>query len=228
MPKTKKKGEETPEEPSSPIQGDDGTEEWMSKYLGENQMTWFVGIIKTHAKKALRETMPELERSLNEKVVKVQLKAAEDVEELKSENKKLRRMVEKLQFQLHKKDAKINELVVKIDCIEQKDFINEVQMVGLDESTSEEGDMRKILKVAKEKMGVKLKKTDVKAVTRLGKKSSDKVTPRDLVVTFKDQATREVFYNNRKKLVLSKVPQSNIYVASQLNLLPVGLKCHQM
>ena len=124
--------------------------------------------------------------------------------------------MEKLQFQLHKKDVKLDELVVKVDCIEQKEFKNEVQMVGLDECASEEDDMKKVIKVAKEKMGVKLKRTDVKAVTRLGRKSSEKVTPRDLVVTFKDEITREVFYDNRKKLVVGKVPQHNIYVNDKL------------
>ncbi len=220
MPKDKKKKkddqpDQCEQREDISLEEEEETAAWLAKYTGENHMTWFVGILKTHASKAVREIMPELERKFNEKIEKVQRKASEDIEAMRSENKKLSRAVERLQFQLHKKEVKINELEVKVDCLEQKDFINEVQMVGLAESASEEEDMKKVLKLAKDKMGVKLKKSDVKSVTRLGKKSN-KVTPRDLVVSFNEQTAREAFYNKRKNLVPSKVPQNNIYVNDRL------------
>ncbi len=172
MPKDKKKKKDDQSDQSCEPREDISVEEeetaaWLAKYTGENHMTWFVGILKTHASKAVREIMPELERTLNEKIENVQRKASKDIEAMRSENKKLRRAVERLQFQLHKKEVKINELEVKVDCLEQKDFINEVQMVGLAESASNEDDMKKVLKLAKDKMGIKLKKSDVKSVTRL-------------------------------------------------------------
>ncbi len=106
--------------------------------------------------------------------------------------------------------------MVKIDSIEQKDYINDVQIVGLEESVSEGEDAKKLIKLAKEKMGMKLKKTDVKSVHRLGKKPSKGGVCRDLVVSFKDQPTRELFYNNRKKVATSKLPHQNIYVNDKL------------
>ncbi len=222
MPKSKKKKDDKlPNQSTTPIhetpvEEDEDTEEWMSKYIGENQMTWFVGIIKTHASKAVREILPEIEKTFNEKIEKVRRKASEDIEELKSENKKLTRVVERLQFQLHKKDVKINELMVKVDSIEQKEFSNDVQVVGVEESESREDDTKKILKLAKEKMGIKLKKSDIEGTTRLGRKPVDKVMCRDIVVSFKDQSVRAAFYNSRKKLATSKIPQKNIYVNDRL------------
>ncbi len=222
MPKDKKKmNDKLPDQSTTaaeenPVEEEEDTDEWMSKYVGENQMTWFVGIIKTHSKKVIKETLPELEKNFNEKIEQVRRKASEDIEALKSENKKLTRVVERLQFQLHKKDVKINELVVKVDSIEQKEFNNDVQVVGVEESESEEDDTKKIVKLAKEKMGVKLKKSDIKGTTRLGRKPVDKGTCRDIVVRFKEQSTREAFYNSRKKLATSKIPQKNIYVNDRL------------
>ncbi len=221
MPKSKKnRDDKSPERSTAPSEEfpeeEEDVDEWMSKYIGENQITWFVRIIRTHASKAIRDKIPELEKTFNEKLAKVQQKASEDVEELRSENKKLNRALERLQFQLHKKDAKINELMVKIDSIEQKEFCNDVQVVGVEESESTEDDTKKILKLAKEKMGIKLKKADIECTTRLGRKPVDKVTCRDIVVRFKDQSVREVFYGNRKKLATSKIPHMNIYVNDRL------------
>ena len=118
---------------------------------------------------------------------------------------------------------KISELVVTIDSIAQKEFTNDVQVVGLGESPSSEEDMKKVVKMAKEKMGMKLKKTDVKSIHRLGKMSPHKAMPRDLVIRFKDQTTRDEFHNNRKKMATSKLSQQNIYINDRLTTLRKGL-----
>ena len=110
----------------------------------------------------------------------------------------------------------MGEMAVKLDSIEQREFINDVQIVGVEESSSEEEDKKKVLKLAKEKMDVKLKKTDIIAMHRLGRKSSEKTTCRDLVVSFKEATTRETFYNNRKKTATSKLPNQNIYINDRL------------
>ncbi len=142
MPKSKSKNNEPPRqlaEETEDLSGqepEDGIEEWMAKYTGENHMTWFLGILKTHANKAVRELLPQFEGQFNEKRSR-QEDIKKELEDLQSENKKLHSSVEKLQYQLHKKEERINELVLKKDNIEQKDFINDVQMVGLEESVSE-------------------------------------------------------------------------------------------
>ncbi len=156
--------------------------------------------------KALKELIPDFEGRLTQKIENRYQETSKILEELQTENKKLRRSVEKLQFQLNQKDEKIADMAVKLDSIEQREFINDVQIVGVEESSSEEQDKKKVLKLAKEKMDVKLKKTDIVAIHRLGKKSSKKTKCRDLVVRFKEATTRETFYNNRKKMVTSKLP----------------------
>ncbi len=228
MPKSKKKTE-VPNQPDSEKEEDtpsaeqEDNDEWMSKYIGENQMTWFVRIIKTHATKAFKELIPDFEEKLTQKIEERYQETKHELESLQSENKKLRRTVDKLQFQLHKKDEKIKELVVKIDAVAQNELKNDVQMVGLEETQSAEEDMKKVVKLAKEKMGMKLKKSDIKSVNRLGKKPSEKTVCRDLVVTFKDETVRETFYNNRKKTAISKLPQQNIYINDRLTSHRKGL-----
>ncbi len=66
-----KKNSEIPNQPASkceetPEQEDLETEEWMAKYTGENHMTWFIGVLKTHAAKAVKELLPELEKQIME------------------------------------------------------------------------------------------------------------------------------------------------------------------
>ena len=101
-------------------------------------MTWFVHIIKTHASKGAKELLPEFESQFMHKIDKRFQDINENLVDLQSENKKLRRSVENLQFQLYRKDVKISEMVVKLDCIEQKELTNDVQIVGVEESLTDE------------------------------------------------------------------------------------------
>ncbi len=79
---------------------------WLNNNTGENHMTWFIGILKTHARKAVKELLPGFEGEFSEKIDKKCQDIMQKLDELKAENKKLHRSVEKLEYQLHKKRRK--------------------------------------------------------------------------------------------------------------------------
>ena len=126
-----------------------------------------------------------------------------------------------MEFLLQKKDEKINELLVKVDNLEQKEYDRDVQIVGLTETKSEKDDLKCMLKLAKEKMGIKLKTADVKSIHRLGKKTQSK--KRDMIVSFSDSSVRDAFYQKRKTLSVNKDPSKNIYVNDRLTDYRKGL-----
>ena len=70
------------------------------------------------------------------------------------------------------------------------------------------------MKLSKDKLGVKLKSTDIKCAHRLGKQKPNK--HRDLVVSFNESAVREGFYQNRKKTSSNKDPKQNIYINDRI------------
>ena len=87
MPKSKKKTE-VPDQPDSekeggsPTEEEEETDEWTAKYIGENQMTWFVRIIRTHAGKALKELIPDFEGRLTQKIEKRYQEITNELESL--------------------------------------------------------------------------------------------------------------------------------------------------
>ncbi len=90
----------------------------------------------------------------------------------------------------------------------------DVQIVGLAETKSEKDDLKSMLKLSKEKMGIKLKAADVKSIHRLGKKTQNR--NRDIIVSFDDTTVRDAFYQKRKSLSVNKDPSKNIYVNDRL------------
>ena len=88
-----------------------------------------------------------------------------------------------------------------------------MQVVGLPDN-SDEDDLKQFLKIAKDKLGIKLKANDIETMSRLGKRTSEKT--RNLNVTFKDKSTREQVYQQRKKLIQEKKPSRSIYINDRL------------
>ncbi len=99
--------------------------------------------------------------------------------------------------------------------------MNEVQIVGISESSSDEEDMKKVLNLAKSKMGQKLKKSDVERIHRLGKKSEKKT--RDVMIKFREKTVRDAFYQNRKKLIIKNDIKNSIYINDHLTHYRKGL-----
>ncbi len=138
----------------------------------------------------------------------------DEIEAMKTENLKMKRRLEKLQFQLSCKDAKIEELNLKIDEIEQKQYNRSVRIVGMPEEEDDPSDIKNIQKIAKSVFAMEVKKSDVEETYRLGK-VTEKKKNRDLIIKFKKKSIRDQFYNNRKKLVPTP-DQPNVFINEQL------------
>ena len=204
--KNKKKGDLV-KEVAHLEQDDEQTDEYLSKNLDENNVIWFHNILKTQIKKHMKEIMPEINQQLIEEVEKMRLeletkynteinklleKNLDCIKELEQNRKQLSRM----EYEICQKDKKINELFMKIDETEQKMYRNDVEIVGVEESQNHEEDVKKIVKIAKEKIGVKIKKSDIEELYRRGKRVNSK--KRHIVVKFKEQKIKEEFYERRK------------------------------
>ncbi len=126
----------------------------------------------------------------------------------------MKRRLEKLQFQLSCKDVKIQELKLKIDEIEQKQYNRSVRIVGMPEEENDPSDIKNIQKMAKTVFEMEVKKSDVEESYRLGR-VTEKKKNRDLIIKFKKKSIRNQFYSNRKKLVPTP-DQPNVFVNEQL------------
>ncbi len=73
----------------------------------------------------------------------------DEIEALKTENLKMKRRLEKLQFNLSCKDAKIQELKLKIDEIEQKQYNKNLRIVGMPEEEDGQSDIENIRRLQK-------------------------------------------------------------------------------
>ncbi len=203
------------------------------EFFSNDQVLWFRNIIRAQGKDVLKELLDEKWRKLHEEneALKKQLTEQQDYKleqfkrdelvSFKTENQRLWRRIERLEMEGHKKSKKILELQVELDKMEQKQYENDVQIVGLKETENEEEDLKKILKISRETMGCKIKKADVKNIHRLGKKSNDK--PRDVIIKFADHSTRKKFYENRKKISPHKDTTRNIYINDHLTNYRKGL-----
>ncbi len=144
----------------------------------------------------------------------------EERDALKLDNRKLNRKVERCEYKLSCIKMKhIQDLKVKLDEVEQKFFERDVQIVGVpelseDQEYSEENEIDKIVKLAKEKMNITIKANGIEKLHRLGKRKQDK--PRDIVVRFRSNITRNNFYQNRKKMISYTDLENNIYVNDHL------------
>ncbi len=138
------------------------------------------------------------------------------IEDMESVNQKLKRRIEKVEFEIASKiSGDIKDLKSRTDSMEQQQYNNNIQMVGLPENENSEQDLKTIVKLAQEKLGMNLKKAEIKETYRLGKRKPDG-KPRDVIVKFRLKKTREAFYNNRKKLITSTDTHANIYVNDHL------------
>ncbi len=208
-PKEEGKKTQVDEEVDSSPDSEPEVDESLQKYIGEeDKVLWFRNIIRVQAKHVMDETIMEemkkatkqLEAELQEMLANVtnehkkyMKEARETMEALQSENKKKQRRIEKMEFLIQKKDEKINELLIKVDSLEQKEYVRDVQIVGLPETKSEKDGLKSILKLSKEKLGIKLKTGDVNSIHCLSKKIQNR--NRDMIVSFRDISVRDAIYH---------------------------------
>ncbi len=138
----------------------------------------------------------------------------EEIASVKTENKKLRRKLEKFDFQLECRAEKDEELKIKVDEIEQKQLGRNVRIVGLPEDHEGNSDLVNIQKLARKEMEIDISKSDITDIYRVGKKT-EKKKQRDVIIKFKQKSVRDQFYQGRKKMI-HKQDQDQIYINEHL------------
>ncbi len=228
-------------EPRSPVQEELTDEEFLQKYTGENnQAIWFRNIIRAQAKHVMKEAITQEVCKATENI-ELQLKEAlsmtenltktladfkestkqkiaglcEEIEALKQDNVKKQRRIEKLEFHHSQQQSKTTCLESKMDDFEQQSYDTHLQVVGLPESDENQCDTKKFMKLCKDKLGVKIKASDIEETTRLGRKKNDGKA-RHLLVKLKTQDIKDKVQKDRSKLVTHAAGASNIYLNDRL------------
>ena len=242
MPRVKDKKKKTEPEPEADVVETESHNEQnnlvnpnIEEYLPKPQTEWFHMVIKAQVKKVIQQSMEDQQREFTEQLEQFKKSIIKEIQELKetslkniekachnrtenieSEFTKLKDTEKRERFKLeatfHEKQQKVQDLKLKMDSFEQGQLKSSIQIVGLPEN---EDDTKAIMKLGKEKLGVKIKSADIGKITRLGKmQRSGK--PRNLVVNFTNESTRNQVYKERKKLITNKDPQRNIYINDRL------------
>ncbi len=196
--------------------------EWMQKYMGDNQMMWFRKIIRAQATVVMKDIIAQevnkiigVRLSEQKKEMTFEIKKLCDrVDQLEVEVKKKARRIERLEFENSKKESTIKAIKVQMDEFQQQGYDKHLQIVGMSECSDGSDDTKQIVKLSKEKLGIKLRPSDLEEVTRLGKKSDFKT--RNIVVKFKDKSLRDKLYDSRRKSITDPNPKKNIYINDRL------------
>ena len=201
-------------------------EEYKKKYEElkndmEEEVEWRVSAQTEEMEETIEKLKEEVSALKEEnKTTKKELSAIkEERDTFKLENRKMNRKVERCEYKISNiKTKHLRELRVKLDDVEQKFYEKDVQLVGLPElpenECNEEEEVKAIVKLAKEKMGITIKESGIEKLHRLGKRKANK--HRDVVVRFRSSATRSKFYQNRQKTANHSDPGSSIFVNDHL------------
>ena len=218
---------------------DDQSEPDFTSSFSDDTMMWMRRIIRVQAADVLKNELQSGEvigkdklqveinnlKSLIHSTTESFEKKVADLETtvsvLKDDNLKKDKLIRRMEFEDQKNKKQIQELLSAVDEVEQDKLRCNIQIVGLPESRKEEEDTKKVIKLAHDKIGIKLKKQDLSEVYRLGKKTEGK--SRDIVVKFVEKKTRDAFYQNRKKTAPHKEVTKNIYINDQLTRYRKGL-----
>ena len=186
----------------------------------QEHCTWLLNVIKIHAKKIADECIKTSEAKTNSQIG--QLK--EEIQTLKKEKVKLQEVIEdmtkqqrKLQRLQHESNlirSEVKDIKTKSDMLEQEQYQNNLQIVGLPE-VKDNDEIKQLIKLSKEKLGVKIRSSDIKEVIRLGKRK-EKGPPRNTIVKFQEKSTKVKLCEHKKKLAAQKDPVKNIYLNDHL------------
>ncbi len=216
MPSKKKKGESNPqiEEDLTALQ--QSAEDQGLVLPNQSHCTWLLNIIHLHARKIAKEEIGEWESQTNDRINKLiqEVRDSKDhIENMKQQNLKQQRRVEHLEHQNALMKSELKKLHLKLDELEQDRYQSSVQIVGLPDNDNVD-DTKQLIKLTKDKLGIKIKASDIQGISRLGKKKVGKTG--NLNVSFKDKSTKESIYQQRKKLITEKSPGRNIYINDHL------------
>ena len=201
-------------------------EEYKKKYEElkndmEEEVEWRVSAQTEEMEETIEKLKEEVSALKEEnKTTNKELSAIkEERDAFKLENRKMSRKVERCEYKLSNiKTKQLRELRVKLDDVEQKFYEKDVQIVGVPElpenECNEEEEVKAIVKLAKEKMGITIKESGIEKLHWLGKRKTNK--HRDVVVRFRSNATRNKFYQNRQKTANHSDPESSIFINDHL------------
>ncbi len=225
--KGKSKADSEPEAaPSvSPVSYDSEAEfeevqQTVEKTLSHDYLTWLRHVIRVQAEdvfKTHREQSDAQINQLKKEIQAIQGKVVEFsniIDDLQQNDMRQKRRIEQLQQEKAEIRSKLRDFEIKADAAEQHCYQKNLQVVGFPESKDND-DVKQFIKLGKEKLGVKIKASDIKQITRLGKRK-DGGTPRNVLISFCDKATKEKICVNKKKLALNKDPKRNIYLNDHL------------
>ncbi len=206
----------------------DNIEKTLAESLSYESLTWMRHVIRVQAKEIVRSILKE-EKASNDgiqnstinkltnqldELTKNLTDIQEEVESLRLENAKQRRLIERLQHLNSKNQSSNNKLKIKLDEIDQDKHALSLQIVGLAENKDNADDIKQLTKVLKDKAGVKIKSADVTEMKRLGKRNNAKT--RNVIVSFKDKETRQRIFKERKKLITEGNPNKSVYLNDSL------------
>ncbi len=194
----------------------------------QEHCTWLLNIIRLHAAEITSEQLKEFEnnqvcdltkqiKNLKEELsaLKSASNTSNEIEYLKSENAKKQRRIERLEFENSKRQSEIRDLKIQLDEILQKDLDKFIQIVGLPETNDDNEDVKQLSKLSKDKLGVKIKSSDIVNMHRPGKKGNS-AKSRNVIIKLKDKQTKENIFAQRKKLIKTGNPAGSIYLNDAL------------
>ena len=124
------------------------------------------------------------------------------------------RRIERLELENNQKECQIKTIKLQVDESQQQGYDHCLQLVGLPKSKDESDDTKQIIKLTKDKLGIKIKSTDLEEVKRLGKKRDTKT--RNVDLKFKDKSLRDKIFECRKKSIIDSNPKNNVYINDKL------------
>ncbi len=195
-----------------------------TSFVTNDRVFWLRNVIRAQARDILQEMLDTKWNKLDEDntflhrlegMIKSETASLiEKLNELTDVCKKKQRRIEKLEYENCQKNGEIKNLKLQLDRVQQERYDHNLQLVGLPEGKDKNDDIKQIVKLSKEKLGIKLKSSDLKEVTRLGKKNEAKT--RNVLVKFQDKALRDKIYESRKKSITNPDPKKNTYINDQL------------
>ncbi len=231
-PKSKKKPVQQKEKPEEESVGKENDEQDNSQedtqeepsFVSNDRVLWLRNVIRAQAKDILQEMVDsklgkiENNSTFNQfirSVIKSEtVSLVEKLNNLTEDCNKKQRRIERLEYEKCQNEGEIKTLKLQLDKIQQEKYDHSLQVVGLPESQNNSGDIKQIVRLSKEKLGIKLKANDLEEVTRLGKKNESKT--RNTVLKFKDKSLRDKVFESRKKTITNSDPKKNIYINDKL------------
>ncbi len=163
-------------------------------------------IIQAEAQKLYQE----MNSNSHEAITKLQ----ENFSEFKEKQQKL---IENLRHEVATKDARVKQLELQIDNLEQQQLSNTVRIVNLPEIDEDKDIKQNIAGIATNNLKIKdISKCDIVKAHRMGKQKDNK--PRDLILTFADEDKRNSFRNESQRAKLKTEDGTPVYVNDNLTL----------